>query len=146
MSESFSIEPQAYPTVSSEMLHAYALASGDSNPIHLNEEVAKQSGLPGRIAHGMLIAGWVTDRAARFCELHPLTVRGFWFRDLQFRFKAMTLMGDKITIAGTAQADPQESQALKLELNATNQRGEVTVQAQLTVVSGDIPVLLASGT
>ena len=34
-------------------LVAYAVASGDHNPIHQDEEVARAVGLPGVIAHGM---------------------------------------------------------------------------------------------
>ncbi len=34
-------------------LVAYANASGDQNPIHQDEEVARSVGLPGVIAHGM---------------------------------------------------------------------------------------------
>ena len=38
-------------------LRAYAQASGDHNPIHLDEAVATAVGLPGVIAHGMLTMG-----------------------------------------------------------------------------------------
>lgn len=38
-------------------LVAYANASGDQNPIHQNEEIAKSVGLPDVIAHGMLTMG-----------------------------------------------------------------------------------------
>lgn len=38
-------------------LVAYAGASGDHNPIHWNERVATEVGLPGVIAHGMLTMG-----------------------------------------------------------------------------------------
>ena len=50
-------------------LVAYANASGDQNPIHQDETVAKSVGLPDVIAHGMLTMGrairvvtdWVSD-------------------------------------------------------------------------------------
>lgn len=53
-------------------LIAYAHASGDMNPIHQDEAVAKSVGLPDVIAHGMLTMGrairvvtdWVGDPAA----------------------------------------------------------------------------------
>ncbi|GAA1255324.1 MaoC family dehydratase [Kitasatospora nipponensis] len=43
---------QSFP-VTRAMLVQYAGASGDFNPIHWNERVAQEVGLPGVIAHGM---------------------------------------------------------------------------------------------
>ncbi len=40
-------------TVTREDLVRYAAASGDQNPIHQDEDVARSVGLPGVIAHGM---------------------------------------------------------------------------------------------
>jgi acyl dehydratase len=45
-------------------LVAYAAASGDHNPIHQDDEVARGVGLPGVIAHGM----YTLALAARFVE------------------------------------------------------------------------------
>ena len=47
-----SLQPRTY-TVTRADLVAYAEASGDHNPIHQDEEVARSVGLPGVIAHGM---------------------------------------------------------------------------------------------
>lgn len=46
------LETQNY-TVTRADLVRYARASGDHNPIHQDEEVARSVGLPGVIAHGM---------------------------------------------------------------------------------------------
>src|SRR3954468_23682346 len=47
-----SLEPQTF-TVTRADLARYAEASGDHNPIHQDESVARSVGLPGVIAHGM---------------------------------------------------------------------------------------------
>jgi acyl dehydratase len=47
-----SLETRTY-TITRADLVAYAEASGDHNPIHQDEEVARSVGLPGVIAHGM---------------------------------------------------------------------------------------------
>ena len=49
------VTPDPYVTV------RYAGASGDFNPIHIDEEFAKQVGLPGRILHGL----WTMAQVAR---------------------------------------------------------------------------------
>jgi acyl dehydratase len=56
-------------TVTRADLVAYAEASGDHNPIHQDEDVARSVGLPGVIAHGMYtmalaaraVADWFPD-------------------------------------------------------------------------------------
>ena len=49
------VTPDAYVTV------RYAGASGDFNPIHIDEEFARAVGLPGRILHGL----WTMAQVAR---------------------------------------------------------------------------------
>ena len=58
-------------------LRRYAAASGDHNPIHLDPAAARAVGLPGVIAHGMLVMGLalrtVEDRAQEWAG-GPATV------------------------------------------------------------------------
>jgi acyl dehydratase len=49
------ITPDKYLTV------RYAGASGDFNPIHIDDDFAKQVGLPGKILHGL----WTMAQVAR---------------------------------------------------------------------------------
>ena len=61
-----SLEPRVF-TVTRDDLVRYARASGDFNPIHQDEDVARSVGLPGVIAHGMFtmaIAARAVSRAA----------------------------------------------------------------------------------
>ena len=99
-------------TFTREQISAYAEASGDHNPIHLDDEFARSVGLPGVIAHGMLqmgILGTVAARAAGGPEK---------LRRLSVRFAGMVVPGD------TAVFRAEPSGAGKLELSAVNQRGE----------------------
>ena len=50
--ESAELATQTYRVTRSDLV-AYADASGDQNPIHQDESVARAVGLPGVIAHGM---------------------------------------------------------------------------------------------
>ena len=52
MTDNRTLEPKTYTLTRADLV-AYAEASGDHNPIHQDEEVARSVGLPGVIAHGM---------------------------------------------------------------------------------------------
>ena len=56
-------EPRTYPITRADLI-AYAEASGDHNPIHQDEAVARSVGLPGVIAHGM----YTLALAARYVD------------------------------------------------------------------------------
>jgi acyl dehydratase len=56
-------QERSYPITRADLV-AYAEASGDHNPIHQDEEVARAVGLPGVIAHGM----YTLALAARYVD------------------------------------------------------------------------------
>jgi acyl dehydratase len=102
-------------TFTKEQIAAYAEASGDHNPIHLDDEFARSVGLPGVIAHGMLqmgIAGTVAAEAAGGGER---------LRRIVCRFAGMVVPGDTVTFS----AEPAGPG--KLEIRAVNQRGEAVL-------------------
>ncbi len=47
-------------TVTETDIVQYSQISGDDNPLHVNEEFAKQTIFKGRIAHGMLTCGYIS--------------------------------------------------------------------------------------
>src|SRR3984957_17332081 len=53
--------PQVRVTPDKYLTARYAGASGDFNPIHIDEDFAKAVGLPGRILHGL----WTMAQVAR---------------------------------------------------------------------------------
>ena len=101
-------------TFREEQIAAYARASGDLNPIHLDDSFAKSMGLPGVIAHGMLqmsIAAVVAGKAAGGPQK---------LRRVSCRFAGMVQPGDTVTFGADEAGDPG-----KLTLTATNQDGDV---------------------
>lgn len=71
----------------------YADASGDHNPIHKDEAMAKAAGLPGIILHGLCTMAFVHNAAVRQAGGDPLKVRR-----LAVRFNRPVMMGDTLTI------------------------------------------------
>jgi acyl dehydratase len=99
-------------TFTTEQIAAYAEASGDHNPIHLDDDFAQKVGLPGVIAHGMLQMGLLATVAA---DSAGGATR---LRRMSCRFAGMVVPGDTVTFT----ADPAGPG--KLDLRAVNQRGE----------------------
>jgi long-chain acyl-CoA synthetase len=128
------LPPLVKPPVTCEQLQRYAVASGDHNPIHLDDAVARRVGLDGVIAHGMLSMGFlgqfVTDWLA---SLGP----GGFTRRLAVRFAGIVRPGDVLTCEGTVQTVTRtaEGQVAMLAVHAVNQRGVV-------VTAGEAEVLL----
>ncbi|MCC7441188.1 MAG: MaoC family dehydratase N-terminal domain-containing protein [Bdellovibrionales bacterium] len=109
-------------TVTREHLREYAAASGDQNPIHLDDELARANGLPGVIAHGMLTAGLMAERSQAWVK----EVLGAEWEMSRFntRFRSMVFPGDEISIGGLAKPGADE---WTLDLKARNQKGEAVV-------------------
>ncbi len=83
------VTPDPYVTV------RYAGASGDFNPIHIDEGFAKQVGLPGRILHGL----WTMAQVAR---AHTEAAGGPQALErLSVQFRGMGRMGEEIVVSGT---------------------------------------------
>ena len=85
--------------VTDDQAHRYADASGDHNPIHLDEDAARQAGLPGCILHSLCTMAFVhnavTQAAAGSARV----------RRLRVRFERPVLIGDTLTIDGRTNGD-----------------------------------------
>ena len=74
-------------------LALYCGASGDHNPIHVDIDYAKESGLDDVIAHGMLSMAYLGRLLTNWVSQSSI-------RELKTRFTAMTLIGDQVTCRG----------------------------------------------
>jgi acyl dehydratase len=85
------VTPDRYLTV------RYAGASGDFNPIHIDDDFARQVGLPGKILHGLWTMAQVA-RAQTEAAGGPHALRG-----LAVQFRGVGLPEREITVTGTVQ-------------------------------------------
>ena len=83
------VTPDRYLTV------RYAGASGDFNPIHIDEEFAQQVGLPGRILHGLYTMAQVA-RAHTEAGGGPQSLKR-----LSVQFRGMGLPEHELVVTGT---------------------------------------------
>jgi hydroxyacyl-ACP dehydratase HTD2-like protein with hotdog domain len=98
-------------------LARYAAATGDANPIHLDHAAARAAGLPGVVAHGLLLAAWFFQAAARFRPgPHPL-------ESARVRFRRPLRPAVAAAVAGRRRwSDPEFGPAPELEM-AIRQEG-----------------------
>ena len=81
------------PSVSRHTLALYCGASGDHNPIHVDIDFAKSSGLNDVIAHGMLSAAYLAQMLTNWVPQSSI-------RSFNNRFTAMTQIGDTVSCRG----------------------------------------------
>src|SRR2546428_13557547 len=113
---------QALPSltkhVTVEQIRQYAEASGDRNPIHLDETFARSAGLPGVIAHGMLTMGFANPMPTERLGDRSLLKR------LPGRFAGMVVPGDDVTCSGSVASKDDATRSILSNLVVTNQRRE----------------------
>ncbi|WP_085900997.1 MaoC family dehydratase [Kiloniella majae] len=79
-------------TVTEADIVLFAGVSGDTNPVHIDEEAAKQSVFEGRIAHGMLTASYLSTVLGT-----RLPGPGCIYLSQSLRFKGPVRIGDTVT-------------------------------------------------
>ena len=116
------------PPVSRHTLALYCGASGDHNPIHVDIDFAKSSGLDDVIAHGMLSAGYLGRTLTNWVPQSAI-------RNWKNRFTAMTLIGDSVTCSGkiVEKFEKDGEKFIRLELQ-TNTLQAQTIVAEVVVV------------
>ena len=114
--------------ITREDLKAYGAASGDPNPMHLDDEFARNAGHPGVFAHGMLSMGYLGELLVR-----AVGVGGV--RRFKTRFARLTWPGDVITCRGTVTAvrDEGEHRVLECDIWTENQDGERKLTGNATL-------------
>lgn len=121
--------PQVAPVtraLTQAMIDAYAQASGDHNPIHVDPDFARTTPMGGTIAHGMLVLSFISEMmTAAFGER--------WLRGgtLDVRFRAPARPGDTVT----ARARPQEGKdgQWRYAVECVSQSGEVLISGTAEV-------------
>jgi 3-hydroxybutyryl-CoA dehydratase len=111
------------------LVNAYAELTGDFSPVHVDEEFAKQSRFGARIAHGMLSAGFLSATIGMDLP-GPGTV---WVAQA-FKFKQPVKLGDTITWRVEIRELFPGKKRARLSTVARNQRGEVVIDGEGTIL------------
>src|ERR671939_1549120 len=115
------VTPDRYVTV------RYAGASGDFNPIHIDEEFAKSVGLPGRILHGL----WTMAQVARAVSAAGDGPEAL--RRLSVQFRGMGFPEQELTVSATVKEVEGGTATVEVEAEQDGRRIVRKGEAELRV-------------
>src|SRR3989304_8375044 len=124
------------PPVEAGHVSLFAGLTGDFNPLHTDEEAARQTPLKGRVAHGLLtlgVSGGQQNQLGLF-EGTTLALLGFD----RVRFTAPVRFGDTIhtelTVKETRETSKPDRGVVIFDTVVKNQRGEAVLQFEQSVL------------
>ena len=115
-------------TISEADIYLYAGVTGDLNPAHINEAYARKTFFKTRIAHGMLMGGFISGVIA-----NRLPGPGTIYVRQELDFLAPVRIGDTITARVEVVEIIAEKNRVRLQTSCLNQEGTTVVDGQAIV-------------
>jgi 3-hydroxybutyryl-CoA dehydratase len=115
-------------TIAESDVYLFAGITGDLNPFHVNEDFSKDTFFKGRIAHGILLAGFISTVIG--CHLPG---PGAIYVKQELKFMAPGRIGDTITAKATVKEIVAEKNRVVLTTTCTNQKGDLIVDGEAMV-------------
>jgi 3-hydroxybutyryl-CoA dehydratase len=116
-------------TVTDSDVREFARISGDHNPVHLHDEYARSTRFGGRIAHGMLTAGFISAVLGT-----RLPGPGGIYLNQTLKFTAPVRIGDTITATSEVIAYREDKRIVTLKTDCVNQRGELVLSGEAVLL------------
>jgi len=111
--------------MSDTVVRDFAELSGDYNPIHLDDEFAKNTRFGRRIAHGMLSGALLSAVLG-----NEFRERKIVYVSQSMRFVAPVFIGDSVTATATVKSIREDKPLVTIETTCTNQNGDVTLTGE----------------
>ncbi len=116
-------------TISESDIYQFAGITGDFNPLHVDNEFAKNSFFKERIAHGILTAGFISSVIGM-----KLPGKNTIYLSQNLKFMAPVKIGDTIKAEVTVLEKVDKKKILVLQTRVKNQHGEIVVDGEATVM------------
>jgi 3-oxoacyl-[acyl-carrier protein] reductase len=110
-------------------LEAFAELSGDYNPLHMNDVFAKKTSFQRRVAHGMLVASYVSTLVGM-----QLPGPGALWTAQSYRWLAPVFIGDTVELMLTVLQVSRGSRTLRVGLKAVNQNGNIVMDGEGSIL------------
>lgn len=116
-------------TITEFDVYQFAGISGDFNPVHINEEFAKNTFFKGRIAHGILTGSFISTVIGTQLP-GPNTI----YLSQNFRFTAPVRIGDTVRATVEVVDKRDDKKIIKLKTVVFNQHEEIVVDGEAVVM------------
>ena len=116
-------------TVTETDVYLFAGITGDLNPAHINQVASEKTMFKGRIAHGMLSAGFISNVLGM-----KLPGPGTIYLSQELKFTKPVYINDTVTATATVIEKIEEKNRLVLETICTNQKGDVVIKGKAVVM------------
>ena len=123
--------------ITSDDIFAYAAVSGDDNPVHIDEDYAKQSIFGERIAHGYHVGSFISAAIGKY-----LPGNGSIYLSQTMKFLDPVKVGDEITATVEVTAFPKDKRVL-LKTVCTNQNGSEVITGEALVIPPEGTILIS---
>jgi len=110
-------------TITEKTIKDFAEATGDFNPVHLDQAYAEKTYFKGRIAHGVLSVGYISSVMGNL-----LPGPGGILLSQDVKFLAPVRIGDTVTAKVEVIEVIPEKNRIKVKTTCTNQKGQVVVE------------------
>lgn len=117
-------------TVTEADILAFAQASGDTNPVHLDDDYAATTRFGRRIAHGMLTASVISAILG-----NDLPGPGTVYMSQSLAFKAPVFIGDVVTATVEVIAYREQRRIATFHTTCTNQDGTLVLDGEAVVLA-----------
>ena len=122
------LPPLQLPATDRKTLALFAGASGDHNPIHIDVDFARRSGMPDVFAQGMLGMAWVGRLLTAWAPQAQL-------RRFDVRFQGITHLGNAMHCSGRVveKLEIGGERCVRIEVQSANQYGQAKIAGDAIV-------------
>lgn len=123
------LPPLHKPALTKHQLVRYAGASGEFNLLHTDDVTARQSGLPGVIAQGILVMGFAGQAVTSWAPKR-------YVKRFKARIVGMSFPGEALTVQAVLGCKAEEESALRIvcSISVQDQNGGMKLSGEFEVL------------
>lgn len=115
--------------IDEELIKKFANISGDFNPLHMDEQYAKETKFGKRVVHGMLLASFFSRLVGMY-----LPGKNALYFSQNLNFVEPCFIGDKIIVQGEIMDKSEATKIIKLKTSIKNKEGKLLVEGTSQVI------------